>query len=168
MAEAVHRLTIASIERSLQNLLGILGKAKAHAEANEFELDVLLQSRLYPDMYSLLQQLQYACYLPVDFAKHFTDKAAPHVGYDETTWDQCTKSIEETIAYLRSIDAGRLAKEAEKPVPIFFNDEMKLPAVDYAASVIMPDFHFHMTIAYAILRHNGVKLGKMDFLGKPD
>ena len=48
-----------------------------------------------------------------------------------------------------------------------FNDEMKMPAVDYAATIIMPDFHFHMTIAYAILRHNGVKLGKMDFLGKP-
>jgi hypothetical protein len=168
MADAVHRLTIASIERSLQNLLGILGKAKAHAAASEIELDVLLQTRLYPDMYTLLQQLQYACYLPVDFAKHFTDKAAPHVGYDEKTWDECTKSIEETIAFLNSIDKARVEKDANKPVPVFFNDEMKLPAVDYAAFVVMPDFHFHMTTAYDILRHNGVKLGKMDFLGKPD
>jgi hypothetical protein len=167
MADAVHRLTIASIERSLQNLLGILEKAKTHAEANEVDLNVLLQSRLYPDMYSLLQQLQYTCYLPVDFAKHFTDTAAPHVGYDETDWEQCTKSIGETIAFLKSIDKLRVEKEAEKPVPLFFNDEMKLPAVDYAAAVIMPDFHFHMTTAYDILRHNGVKLGKMDFLGKP-
>jgi hypothetical protein len=165
MSDAVHRLTIAMMERSLRNIGDVMDKARAHAEAEEIGLDVLLQSRLFPDMFNLLQQLQYVCYIPVDFARHFTSAQSPHVGYDESTWEQLRESIDTTANYLASIRPADVAAKAEIVVPIFFDDSRGLAAQDYAATVIVPDFYFHMTVAYAILRHNGVKLGKRDFLG---
>lgn len=165
MTDAVYTLTIASMHRALANLAKIMDKAEAHAKAHEIPLENLLQARLYPDMYNLLQQLQYTCYLPVDYAKHFTGDAPPHVGYDEATWEELRKSIDTTIAYLAAVPEARVAKEAEKLVPVFFDDTQGLPAVDYGARLLVPNFYFHMVIAYALLRHNGVPLGKGDYLG---
>ena len=164
MSDTVHRLTTAMMSRSLRNLGLIMDKAKAHADSEGFDVDVLLQSRLYPDMFNLLQQLQYVCFVPVDFARHLTGTPAPRVGYDETTWAELRESVDTTAAYLASVTPEAAAEKAEASVPLFFDDSQSLAAQDYAASVIVPDFYFHMTIAYAILRHNGVKLGKQDFL----
>ena len=85
--ESFHNLTIAAMSASLENLDKILVKAEAHARKNKIEPDVLLAARLYPDMFSLIQQLQYALYLPMDFAQHFTDVPAPRVGYEEVSFD---------------------------------------------------------------------------------
>lgn len=167
MSDAIHRLTIAAMEHSLRQVVHVMGKAKAHAQQNEIGLEVLLQARLYPDMFNLLQQLQYVCFVPVDFAKHFASDPPPHVGYDEENWEQLRESIDTTINYLRSILPDDVGKRASNKVPLFFDDSQGLPALDYAASVIVPDFYFHMAVAYAILRHNGVKLGKSDFLAPP-
>ena len=77
--QTFHRLTIAAMIGSLENLDRILIKGAAHARATKIEPDALLNARLYPDMFNLIQQLQYALYLPMDFARHFTDEPAPHV-----------------------------------------------------------------------------------------
>jgi hypothetical protein len=164
-SQAFHRHTIGAMVRALQNLSAILTKAEKHAKKNNIELNNLLQARLFPDMFSLIQQLQYACYLPVDFAQHFADQPAPRVGYDEATFEDAQTSIKTTIDYLKAIPASRLAERAERLVPTFFDPSKGMPAEDYGASVTVPDFYFHMTVAYAILRHNGVPLGKNDFLG---
>ncbi len=74
-------------------------------------------------------------------------------------------SLKTAIAYLKAIPAGRLVERAERVVPIFFDGTKGMPADDYAAIVEMPDFYFHLSIAYAILRHNGVPLAKKDFIG---
>ena len=163
--EMLHRLTIAAMIGSLENLDRILVKAAAHARAGKIEPEVLLAGRLYPDMFSLIQQLQYALYLPMDFARHFTDEPAPHVGYEEASLEDVHASLKTAIAYLKAIPADRLAERAQRVVPIFFDGATGMPAEDYAAIVAMPDFYFHLSIAYAILRHNGVPLGKMDFIG---
>jgi hypothetical protein len=162
-----HRLTIAAMADSLQRAAKILVKAERHAAKNKIGLDVLLQSRLFPDMFNLLQQLQYVCFIPVDFARHFTDAAAPRVGYDETQWAELSKSIGKTTDYLRAISPARVSERAARIVPLFFDGAKGLTALDYAGAVIIPDFYFHLTAAYAILRHNGVPLGKADFLGLP-
>ncbi len=164
----IHRLTIAAIEASLRNMAQIMDKAESHAAKNTIGLDVYLQARLYPDMYNLLQQVQYVCYISVDFARHFSDAPAPHVGYDETTWPELRKGLDTAADYLHAIPAARVAEQVAKIVPLFYDDAEGMTAVDYAAAVTLPDFHFHMAIAYAILRHNGVPLGKADFLGKLD
>ena len=165
MTNTAHTLTIGAMHHTLANLAKILEKAEAHAKTHEIPLENLLQSRLFPDMYSLLQQLQYTCYLPVDFAKHFAEGEPPRVGYDEANWEDLRKSIATTIAYLAAIPETRVAKDAEKRVPVFFDETQGLSAIDYAAKVLVPNFYFHVTVAYALLRHNGVPLGKGDFLG---
>jgi hypothetical protein len=164
-SQSFHRHTIGAMTAALKNLSAILAKAKKHAAKNKIEPAALLQARLYPDMFPLIQQLQYCCYLPVDFAQHFADSPAPRVGYEEADFEAVQKSIKTTIAYLKSVDPDRLAERAERKVPAFFDSARGMPAEDYGASVTMPDFYFHATVAYAILRHNGVPLGKSDFLG---
>lgn len=161
-----HRLTIAALIGSLGNLEKILKKAEAHAKANKIEPGVLLGARLYPDMFSLIQQLQYALYLPMDFAQHFADASPPRVGYEEASFADVYASLKLAIDYLNAIPQARLAERSTRLVPTFFDSAKGLPAEDYAAIIVMPDFYFHLSIAYAILRHNGVPLGKMDLIGK--
>jgi hypothetical protein len=164
--ESFHRLTIAALIGSLGNLEKILKKAETHARTNKFEPDVLLAARLYPDMFSLIQQLQYALYLPMDFAQHFADASPPRVGYEEASFSDVYASLKLAIDYLTSISPERLAERSTRLVPTFFDSARGLPAEDYAAIIVMPDFYFHLSIAYAILRHNGVPLGKADLIGK--
>jgi uncharacterized protein len=160
----IHRLTIASMARMLRNLGHFMDKAEKHA--GDIPLDNYLQARLYPDMFNLLQQLQYACYLAADYARHFTDKPVPRVGYDETTWPELRKSVDQTVACLEGIAPAAVDAAAGKTLPTFMDDSKGMNAVDYGADVIMPDFHFHLVTAYALLRHNGVPLGKSDYFGK--
>lgn len=164
-SSSFHRHSVGAMTRALQNLAAILVKAEKHAARTKIEPGNLLQARLYPDMFSLIQQLQYACYLPADFAQNFSDEPAPRVGYDEATFGDVQKSIKTTIGYLKAIPLARFAERATRMVPVFFDSSKGMAAEDYAANVIVPDFYFHLTVAYAILRHNGVPLGKMDFIG---
>lgn len=166
--QLAHSLTIGALEAAIRNMAKIMDKAEAHAKEKKIELDVYLQSRLYPDMFTLLQQLQYVSYIACDLAKHFSGEPVPHVGYDETTWRELRQSLDTAADYLRKIPAERVAAHAAKVVPLFFDEAQGMKAVQYAAAVSIPDFFFHMTIAYAILRHNGVPLGKADFLGELD
>lgn len=166
MSNALHRLTVSQLAVAVQNMHSIMYKVEKYARENGFETSKLLQARLHPNMFNLLQQLQYVCYVAVDLAQHFSSTAAPHVGYNEETWDELSESLETTAAYLSAISEADVEKNAGKEVPTFMDDAIKMNVVDYAARVSLPDFYFHMTIAYAILRHNGIPLGKSDFLGK--
>jgi hypothetical protein len=114
----------------------------------------------------LIQQLQYALYLPMDFAQHFADASPPRVGYEEASFADVYASLKLAVDYLTSIPPARLAERSTRLVPTFFDSAKGLPAEDYAAIIVMPDFYFHLSIAYAILRHNGVPLGKADLIGK--
>jgi uncharacterized protein len=160
-----HRLTIAVMQKGLTNLAQIMEKTELHATEHKSPLQDLLQSRLRPDMFTLLQQLQYVCYLAVDFAQHFTAKPAPRVGYDEKSWDELRKSIVVTLSYLDGIGPEQVQASIGKLVPTFMNNKKVMKAIDYAADVSVPDFHFHLVVAYGLLRHAGVPLGKSDYLG---
>ena len=163
---AFHRLTIAPMTAALENLGEILSKAEAHALDAKNDPLTLLNARLYPDMFSLIQQLQYVLYIPCDFARHFTAEPPPKVGYEEKSFAEVHDGIGLATAYLRSVSPARMDERAGLVVPTFFDASLGIPAEAYAAHMIMPDFYFHLTVAYAILRHNGVPLGKRDFLGK--
>jgi uncharacterized protein len=163
---AFYRLTVAPLITALENLRKILTIAEAHAAALMIEPNTLLNARLYPDMFSLIQQLQYTLFIPVDFARHFTGEAPPKVGYEEMTFAEVRAGLELALAYLRSISPAEMDECAGLIVPILFDERQGLTAENYATKIIMPDFYFHLTIAYAILRQNGVPLGKSDFIGK--
>jgi uncharacterized protein len=164
-AEALHGFTIPVFIRTLENASRILALAERHARRHKIEPETLLSARLYPNMYTLLQQLQYLCFLPVEFAKHFSSAAAPRVGYDEKTLDELKTSFRQTLRYLRRIKPDQFKGQEKRLLPLFFDESKGLPADALAQRLILPDFFFHTTVAYAILRHIGVPLGKMDFLG---
>ena len=167
-AEALYALTIPVFSGSLQNLGRIIKKAESHAEQNSIEPERFLSARLHPTMFTLLQQIQYACFLPVDFARHFSDEEPLRVGYDETNWSELKSSIDQTVKYLQSIKVGRFREREHEILPIFFDPKLGLPADTHAARITVPDFFFHVTTAYCILRHEGVPLEKSDFLGPHD
>jgi hypothetical protein len=151
--------------RTLKNLEKMLSKTEQHAVRNKIEPEALLSARLYPDMYNLLQQLQYTCFIPVDFAKHFSSEPEPRVGYDETNFAELKASIASTIEYLQNLNAKQFEGREKSPLPLFFDSSKGLAAEAYADRLTLPNFFFHVSMAYAILRHNGVPLGKADFLG---
>lgn len=163
---ALHRVTIVPMIGALENLGKILRKSEAHAENGKIKPSVFLSARLYPDMFSLIQQLQYALFLPVDFAQHFTDTPTPKVGYEEATFADVYASQKVAVGFLKSVLPLRMDELANLAVPTFFDRSRGLAAETYAAHMVMPDFYFHLTVAYCILRHNGVPLGKPDFIGK--
>lgn len=164
-ADHLHKLSIGVMAKGLGNLAKIMDKAESHAASHDIGLESYLQARLFPDMFNLLQQVQYACFLSADFARHFSANPAPRVGYDETTWPELRNSLAVAGDYLRAITPEAVLKNADVIVPTFMDDTRGMTTVDYAADVIVPDFNFHLVIAYALLRHNGVSLGKNDFLG---
>lgn len=157
-AEALYGFTIPVFIRTLENASKILAVAERHARRHKIAPETLLSARLYPNMYTLLQQLQYLCFLPVDFAQHFSSAAAPHVGYDEKTLDEIKTSFKQTLKYLRSIKPDRFEGQEQRLLPLFFDASKGLPADALAQRLTLPDFFFHTTVAYAILRHIGVPL----------
>ncbi len=164
-AGAFHRLTIVPMIAGLANLGAILRKAEKHEHDGGRDPAALQQKRLYPDMFTLNQQLLYALYLPCDFARHFTDAPPPRAGYDEKSFAEVYASISAVTQYLKSIQAAKMDELSTKIVPSFFDSKRGVEAETYAAAVSMPDFYFHLSVAYAILRHNSVPLVKDDFLG---
>jgi hypothetical protein len=164
-ADALHAFTIPVFIRTLENLGKIINKAEAHAKRHKIEAATLLNMRLYPDMFTLLQQIQYACFLPVDFGGNFSDSKAPRVGYDETNFAELKSSIKQTISYLKAIGPDQFRGRERAPLPVFFDPSQGLAADVHAARIALPDFFFHVTAAYCILRHSGVPLSKGDFLG---
>jgi hypothetical protein len=164
-AQGLHRFTIPLFIRTLQNVSKILVMTERHAKRHGIDPSTLLSARLYPDMFTLLQQVQYLCFIPVDFAKNFSTVPAPRVGYDEASFTDLKASIKQTIAYLRSVKPHDVKARGDLVLPLFFDETIGLPAEAHATRMTLPDFFFHAAVAYAILRHNGVSLGKADFIG---
>lgn len=161
-----YRLTVGTMAASLATMAKIMDKAERHADQNGIDLATFLEARLYPDMFNLHQQIQYVCFIAVDLARHFASQPAPHVGYDEQTWADLRRSLDAAANYLGTVSAEQVEQGRDRTVPLFFDDRRGMTALDYAARVSLPDFYFHMSVAYAILRHKGVPLGKADFLGE--
>lgn len=151
--------------RMLKNLSSMLGKAEAHAKAKNFEPGVLLNDRLAPDMFTLTRQVQIAS----DHAKGAMARLAGHapeaIEDKETTIAELQARIAKVVAIIESYKPEQLegteAREITIKIP---NAELKFSGLDYLNTWALPNFYFHLTMAYAILRHNGVELGKRDFL----
>jgi hypothetical protein len=164
-AATLHHLTIPVFIQTLRNMGRILAKAEKHARGRGVDMEVLLASRLYADMYCLRQQVQYLCFIPAEFAGLFQAKNPPRVGYDEKTLADLKASIAKTIAYLRTVKPADFAAHGNALVPLFFDSSQGLLPADHIARFTLPNFFFHATVAYAILRHNGVPIGKADYIG---
>lgn len=163
----MHDQSVAVFDHMLGTLSGILRKAEAHCEARKIDPAALLSFRLFPDMFNLTKQIQ----LVSDFAKAPAARLAgvdnPPMADTETSFAELQDRIAKTRAFLATITPDML-KGAETRVVTFRQrgEDRQLPGQTYLSGVALPHFFFHLTTAYNILRHNGVELGKADFIGR--
>jgi len=151
--------------KTLQNLERWMDKATAYAKARSFEVDVLAQARLAPDQFAFVRQVQSACDQAKYAAAYLGGKTAPSHPDTEQTFAELRQRIQKCLDFLGTVQAKDFAGASERKVaPPWLNGKW-LRGDDYLVHVALPNFFFHATMAYAILRHNGVELGKMDYIG---
>ena len=151
----------------LQNLRGILGKGAAYAEEKGIDPAVLVNCRLYPDMFPLARQVQIATDVVKGFAARVAGQEPPKFEDSEASFDELIARVTKTIAFLEAFTPEQIDGTESKEVTLHLRSrDVTLKGLDYLNGFVMPNFYFHITTAYALLRHNGVELGKMDFIGR--
>lgn len=152
--------------RAFANLSAILQKAAAHAAAQKLDPATLIEARLFPDMHALPAQIQRASDTAKGCAARLAGIEAPKFPDEEKTFADLQARIEKTVAFLRTVDAAKI--DAGETRDISFHagkTTLHFKGKDYLLNFALPNFFFHVTTAYDILRHKGVVIGKMDFLG---
>jgi hypothetical protein len=152
-------------KKMIANLEAWLEKGIAYAKAKSFDPAVLLHARLAPDQFALIQQIQSACDGAKFTAARLAAKEPPKDPDTEKTLDEIRARIDKCKKYLDTFKESDFAGAEARVVPLGFMPGKGLAAADYLFDLQLPNFFFHITTAYAILRHNGVDLGKTDFLG---
>jgi hypothetical protein len=164
----IYRIAILQFSKMLGNVLLILDKAAVHAEARKFEMDVLLQARLAPDQFNLIRQAQIACDTAKLGAARLADKEQDAPSHPDTEQDlaEIKTRIQSVIAYLGTFSEADFAGAAERRISQPRWNGKSLSGEEFLLQHAIPNLYFHVTTLYAILRHNGVDLGKKDFLGE--
>lgn len=165
MSLSMYSASVPTFITMLANLSHLLGKAAAHAEAKKFDPANLLASRLYPDMLPLTRQVLIACDAARFGVARVAGLDAPKIEDTETTIAQLQERIAKTIEFLKTVPADKVDGTEEKVIEFPVGPtKMTLPGQRYLMNWAMPNFYFHITTAYALLRHNGVEVGKRDYL----
>ena len=152
--------------RQLTNLKAILDQGAAHAQAKKFDPIVLFNARLAPDMLPLVRQVQIASDNAKGCAARLAGIDPPKFDDSETTYAQLTERIDKTIAFLKTLKPEQVdGSEGRDVVLKFPNNTFEFKGLGYLTGFAIPNFTFHVVTAYNILRHNGVAIGKSDFLG---
>ncbi|MEK8079773.1 DUF1993 domain-containing protein [Pseudomonas sp. XK-1] len=166
MSLSMYQASIPVFTRQLNNLSTILGIAAAHAEDKKIEQSVFLNARLAPDMFPLIRQVQIACDGAKAGAALLAEVEAPSQADDETSFAELQTRIAKTLAFLASLNAAQIDGSEARTVTLKRRDkETHFQGQAFLLDHVLPNFYFHLTTAYAILRHNGVAIGKRDFLG---
>lgn len=166
MTVAVYDISIPALSRGLTNLSAILDKAAAHAAAKKYDSIVLAQSRIYPDMHPLTRQVQIACDTAKGAAARLANVDVPKHEDTETTLDELKQRIAKTLDFLKTVSAAQVNSAESRTIEIKFpNGAWKFTAVSYITDFVLPNFYFHVSMVYALLRKSGVEIGKTDFLG---
>lgn len=162
-----HPIVVTQFSKMLGNLQAILDKAAAHAEAKKFDMDVLLHARLSPDQFNLIRQVQVACDTAKLAAARLAGKEqdAPAHADTEKTLADLKARLQSVIAYLGTFTAQDFADAAQRRITQPRWEGKSLSGEEFLVQHAIPNLYFHVTTAYAILRHNGVEVGKRDFLG---
>ena len=162
---SLYELSVPQFIKVVKNVEAWLDKAEAYAQQKSFDPQVLLAARLAPDQFALLRQLQ----LVSDWAKNgpsrLAGKTPPVFADEEQTLAQVRARLKATIAFLETLSEADFEGAEKRVVPIPRLGNKGALAEDYLRDTVLPNFYFHVTTAYAILRHNGVDVGKRDFIG---
>jgi uncharacterized protein len=151
--------------QALKNLETCLDKAEQHAAAKKFDVGVLMASRLAPDMKDFIYQVQSACDYVKAGAAWLSGQTPPKHEDNEQTIDELRARIRKTVAFAESVKEAQYAGASERKVKLSWAPGKIIGGEDYLLQMTIPNTFFHIAMAYAILRHNGVDVGKMDFLG---
>jgi hypothetical protein len=166
MSRFMYAASVPPIVRSLRNLRSILEKAVAYADAKKIDPSVLINARLYPDMFPLSRQVQIA----TDVAKGAISRLAglepPKYEDNESTFPELLARIDKTIALMESFKPEQIEGSEDRTITLPMHDRtINFKGLPYLLDFVLPNIYFHVTTAYGILRHNGVEVGKKDFLG---
>ena len=153
---------------TLKNLSAILDKAKAHAGARKIDELVLTSSRLYPDMFALARQVQIACDTAKGTVARLAGVEIPTHEDTERTFDELKERIAKTVAFIATVKAAQIDGSEDREIVLRLQGrEVTSRGMQYLLGRAWPNFYFHAATAYNILRHNGVEIGKGDFIGTP-
>jgi hypothetical protein len=168
MSISMHAASVPVFTQMLGSLSGLLHKAESHAEQRKIDADALLQARLFPDMFPLRRQVQIAC----DFARGVSARLAgvevPSFPDTEKTFAELQALIEKTLSFIGGLSPSQFDKSESREIVTRPGTpkEKRFNGQAYLLSYGLPQFFFHVTTAYALLRHNGVELGKGDYMGR--
>jgi hypothetical protein len=156
---------ITQCTQSLKALNTWLDKAEQHAAARKFDISVLLNARLSPDQKPFIYQVQSACDYVKAGAAWLSGQTPPKHPDTEQTIGDLRARIQKTVAFAESVKEGEFADAGDRRISVSWAPGKSMAGLDYLLQMTIPNTYFHLTTAYSILRHNGVEVGKMDFLG---
>lgn len=167
MSLTMYQASVPVVSAALRNLRVVLEKAQAHVEERKLDPNALLAFRLYPDMFPLTRQVQIACDMAKGCAARLAAIDPPSHADTETTFAELFARIEKTLAFIGSLDAAQFEGAETRPVVIRVRSgQVDYTGESYLLQFVLPNLFFHVTTVYNILRHNGVGLGKLDYLGQ--
>lgn len=161
----LYDVTVTSFLKMLANVDKWLDKAETHAKDRKFDVETLLVARLAPDQYALLRQIQSLCDAAKTPAARLAGKEPPIHVDNEKTWAEIRNRIKTCEEYLRNLTHADFKGAETRVIPLPFMPGKGAPAKPYVEELALPNFYFHASMTYGILRHNGVPLGKQDFIG---
>lgn len=167
MSVSLHSITIPVFGHALVNLAALLEKARAHVEAKKLDGSVFVNYRLFPDMLPFASQVRIACDMVKGAGARLAGIEVPKFADDETTLEQLIERVKKTHAFIDGLTPQQI--DGAETREIVLNNPrgaMKFTGLDYVQKFVLPNLYFHSATAYNILRHNGVEIGKQDFLGK--
>jgi uncharacterized protein len=168
MTISMYQASVPVSIRTLNNLVGILEKGAQYAEIKKIDPHVLVNSRIYPDMFPLSRQVQIASDIAKRGAAQLAGVEAPKFEDNETTFPELIDRIRKTISYLETLKPEQIDGSEERTITLKMRDNtLSFQGMPFLLYFVLPNVYFHVTTAYDILRHCGVEVGKQDFLGSP-
>jgi hypothetical protein len=166
VSTSIYDFSIPVLTRGLTNLSAILDKAAAHAEAKKFDSIALVQARLYPDMHPLSRQVQIACDTAKGAAARLAGIEIPKHEDNEVTLADLKHRVGKTLDFVTTVSAEQLKGAENRAIEIKTQrGSWNFTGSSYVTGFVLPNFYFHQSMVYALLRHSGVEIGKADFLG---
>lgn len=167
MKISMYQASVPVFIRMLKNLAAILAKGATYAEAKKIEPTVLINSRLYPDMFPLARQIQIASDVAKGCGARLAGLEPPKFEDNEATFPELFARIDNTVAYLETLKPEQIDGSEHRTITLQIrNQTMTFLGMPFLLNFALPNFYFHVTTAYDILRHCGIEIGKQDFIGK--
>ncbi|MDX2083056.1 MAG: DUF1993 domain-containing protein [Rickettsiales bacterium] len=167
MTISMYKSSVPVFLHNLENLSNILKKAEQHAKDKKIDESVLINARLFPDMFALVRQVQIVSDIVKGAVARLSGLENPSFADTETTFADLQDRISKTAKFIKSFKAEQIDGCEEKVIKLKVGgNEMEFSGQNYLLNFALPNLYFHITVTYSILRHNGVEIGKGDFLGK--